>query len=202
VTTHALDVCISTSIDQLVASHPDIDILVNNAGAIPAGRLDEIDDKRWRDAWELKVFGYINMTRAVYAAMKKRGAGVIINIIGAAGERVEADYIAGSTGNAGLIAFTRALGSSSPADNIRVIGINPGPIDTERLQSIMKKRAQTRFGDASRWLEMYAPLPFGRAGKPKEIADMAAFLASDLSAYTSGTIVTIDGGASSKGINS
>jgi 3-oxoacyl-[acyl-carrier protein] reductase len=49
---------------------------------------------------------------------------------------------------------------------------------------------------------MYAPLPFGRAGKPKEIADMAAFLASDLSAYTSGTIVTIDGGASSKGINS
>jgi NAD(P)-dependent dehydrogenase (short-subunit alcohol dehydrogenase family) len=202
VTTHALDVCIPASIDQLVASHPNIDILVNNAGAIPAGRLDEIDDERWRDAWQLKVFGYINMTRAFYAAMKKRRAGVIINIIGAAGERVEADYIAGSTGNAGLIAFTRAVGSASPADNIRVIGINPGPIDTERLQAIMKKRAHNRFGDGSRWLEMYAPLPFGRAGKPKEVADMAAFLASDLSAYTSGTIVTIDAGASSKGINS
>jgi NAD(P)-dependent dehydrogenase (short-subunit alcohol dehydrogenase family) len=66
----------------------------------------------------------------------------------------------------------------------------------------MKKRAQNRLGDADRWLEMYAPLPFGRAGKPKEIADMVAFLASDLSAYTSGTVVTIDAGASNKGINS
>jgi len=142
------------------------------------------------------------MTRTFYSAMKKRGRGVIINIIGAAGERLEADYIAGSTGNAGLIAFTRALGSTSPADNIRVIGVNPGPIDTDRLQSIMKKRAQNCFGDANRWLEMYASLPFGRAGNPKEIADMVAFLASDLAAYTTGTIITIDAGASSKGINS
>ena len=63
VVTHALDVSSSASIDKLAAEHPDIDILVNNAGAIPAGRLDEIDDKRWRQAWDLKVFGYINMTR-------------------------------------------------------------------------------------------------------------------------------------------
>ena len=202
IVTHALDIGTPASIEQLVAAHPDTDILVNNAGAIPAGRLDEIYDKRWREAWELKVFGYINMTRAFYAAMKKRGGGVIINIIGSAGERLEADYIAGSTGNAGLIAFTKALGSASPADNIRVIGINPGPIDTERLQSIMKIRAQNWLGDANRWQEMYAPLPFGRAGKPKEVADMVAFLASDLAGYTSGTVVTIDAGASSRGINS
>ena len=199
VTTHALDVSKPASIEQLAATHPDVDILVNNAGAIPPGRLDEIDDKRWRDAWELKVFGYINLTRAFYAAMKKRGGGVIINILGVAGERLEPGYIAGSTGNAGLMAFTKALGSASPADKIRVVGINPGPIDTERLQTIMRKRAQDRLGDASRWLEMYTSLPFGRAGKPKEIADMVAFLASDLSAYTTGTVVTIDAGASSKG---
>jgi NAD(P)-dependent dehydrogenase (short-subunit alcohol dehydrogenase family) len=201
VTTHAVDVSELSAIDRLVAAHPDIDILINNAGAIPAGRLDEVDDKRWRDAWELKVFGYINMVRAFYGTMKKRGRGVIINIIGSAGERLESGYIAGSTGNAGLIAFTKAMGASSPADNIRVVGINPGPIDTERLQTIMKKRAKDRFGDSDRWLEMYASLPFGRAGKPEEIASMAAFLASDLSAYTSGTVVTIDAGASSKGNN-
>ena len=92
VVTHALDVSKSCSVDQLVAAHPAVDILVNNAGAIPAGRLSEIDEKRWRDAWELKVFGYVNMTRAFYAAMKKRGGGVIINIIGVAGERLEASY--------------------------------------------------------------------------------------------------------------
>jgi NAD(P)-dependent dehydrogenase (short-subunit alcohol dehydrogenase family) len=199
VTVHALDISKSSSIARLAAEHPDLDILVNNAGAVPAGRLGEIDEKRWRDAWELKVFGYINMTRAFYAAMKKRGSGVIINIIGVAGERHEAGYIAGSAGNAALMAFTRAMGSASPADNIRIIGVNPGPIATDRLNAIMKKRAQDLFGDASRWREMYTALPFGRAGKPEEIAHMVAFLASDLSAYISGTVITIDAGASNRG---
>jgi NAD(P)-dependent dehydrogenase (short-subunit alcohol dehydrogenase family) len=201
VVTHALDVSRSSSVDQLAAAHPDVDILINNAGAIPAGRLSEVDEKRWRDAWELKVFGYINMTRAFYAAMKKRGGGVIINIIGVAGERLEAGYIAGSTGNAGLMAFTKAMGSASSADNIRVVGINPGPIATERLEIIMKKRAHDLFGDSNPWREMYTRLPFGRAGKPEEIAHMVAFLASDLSSYTTGTVITVDGGASTKGTN-
>jgi len=201
VVTHALDISKSSSMEQLAATHPDVDILVNNAGAIPPGRLGEIDEKHWRDAWELKVFGYINMTRAFYTAMKRRGGGVIINIIGVAGERLEAAYIAGSTGNAGLMAFTKAMGSASPADNIRVVGINPGPIATERLEAIMKKRAQDRIGDSGRWRELYKPLPFGRAGKPEEIAHMVAFLASDLSAYTTGTVITIDAGASNKGNN-
>ena len=91
VVTHALDVSKSASIDKLAAEHGDIDILVNNAGAIPAGRLNEIDEKRWRNSWELKVFGYINMTRAFYATMKKKGSGVIINILGVAGERLEVE---------------------------------------------------------------------------------------------------------------
>jgi NAD(P)-dependent dehydrogenase (short-subunit alcohol dehydrogenase family) len=91
------------------------------------------------------------------------------------------------------------MGAVSPTDNIRVVGINPGPVATERLETIMQKRAQDRLGDASRFREMYSPLPFGRAGKPEEIANMAAFLASDLSAYTSGTVITIDAGAASKG---
>ena len=196
---YALDISQSASIKQLAAEHSDIDILVNNAGAISAGRLNEIDEERWRAAWDLKVFGYINMTRSFYAVMKKRGGGVIINILGVAGERLESNYIAGSTGNAGLMAFTKAMGAASPADNIRLVGINPGPIATERLETIMQKRAQDMFGDAGRWRELYKPLPFGRAGKPEEIASMVAFLASDLSAYTTGTVITIDAGAASKG---
>src|SRR5262249_707769 len=146
VVTHALDISKGVSIERLAAEHGDIDILINNAGAIPAGRLNEIDERRWRDAWDLKVFGYINMTRTFYAAMKNKGGGVIINILGVAGERLESNYIAGSTGNAGLMAFTKSIGSASPADNIRVVGINPGPIATERLQTIMQKRAQDLLG--------------------------------------------------------
>ena len=133
--------------------------------------------------------------------MKARKRGVIVNILGVAGERLEATYIAGSTGNAGLIAFTKTLGAVSAADNIRVVGVNPGPIATERLEGLMRKRAQDQFGDAEKWRDFHKPLPFGRPGTPKEIADMVAFLASDLASYISGTVVTIDGGLASRGLN-
>ncbi len=196
---HAFDISDSRNVDRLAELHPDIDILVNNAGAIPGGRLQEIDEKRWREAWDLKVYGYINMCRRFYALMKSRGHGVIINILGMAGERLDATYIAGSTGNAGLMAFTKALGGAASSDNLRVVGINPGAIATERLVTMMKKRAQDRLGDVNRWEELMQPLPFGRAGTPNEIGWMVAFLASDKSAYTSGTIITIDGGAANRG---
>jgi 3-oxoacyl-[acyl-carrier protein] reductase len=176
-----------------------IDILVNNAGAIPGGTLADIDQARWRDAWELKVFGYIGMTRAFHARMAARRKGVIVNVIGAAGERVSASYVAGSTANAGLMAFTRALGAASPSQGVRVVGINPGPVSTGRLETLQRGRAKSLLGDPERWREMLADLPFGRAATPEEIAAMVAFLASDLSAYTTGTIVTIDGGLSHKG---
>ena len=81
---------------------------------------------------------------------------------------------------------------------IRVVGINPGFTDTERMETLMRKHAQDRLGDPGRYRELYAPLPFGRAAKPDEIAWMIAFLASDLSAYTSGTVITIDAGVANK----
>jgi 3-oxoacyl-[acyl-carrier protein] reductase len=196
---HALDLSNSASVDRLLALHADIDILVNNAGAIPGGTLREITEPRWREAWDLKVYGYINMCRAFYNAMKARGGKVIINILGMAGEKMDATYIAGSTGNAGLMAFTKALGGAAPADNMRVVGITPGAIATDRLVTMMKKRAQDRLGDPERWQELMQPLPFHRAGSPEEIGHMVAFLASDLSAYTTGTIITIDGGAANRG---
>src|SRR6516165_7029042 len=194
----ALDLSVSRNVDRLAAECADIDILVNNAGAIPGGDLAAIDEARWRTAWDLKVFGYVNMTRRFYAVMRGRRAGVIVNVIGAAGENPDFDYIAGSAGNASLMAFTRAIGGTAPRDGLRVVGINPGPVMTERLVTLMRTRAETQFGDAERWTEYMKPLAFGRAAKPEEIAWMAAFLASDHSAYTTGSIVTIDGGGSSR----
>ena len=143
---------------------------------------------------ELKVFGYINLTRQIYAAMKQRGGGVIINDIGAAGERFDFNYIAGSTGNAALMAFTRALGGRSLADRIRVIGINPGPVETDRITTLLKAQAKNRFGDESRFTELTAHFPLGRPAKPREVADTMVFLASERAGYTSGVVYTIDGG--------
>ena len=196
---HDYDLSDSTNVDKLIAEHAGFDILVNNAGAIPGGNLDQITEARWREAWDLKVFGYINMCRRFYADMRTRKRGVIVNVLGVAGEKMDRTYIAGSTGNAALMAFTKALGGSAGDDGLRVIGINPGAIATDRLVTIMKTRAKDRLGDENKWEELMKPLPMGRAGTPKEIGDMVAFLASDLSAYTTGTIVTIDGGAANRG---
>jgi len=200
VETYALDLSRSENQQAFArACVDDADILVNNAGAIPGGRIDEIDEAAWRAAWDLKVFGYINITRAFYVAMKARGAGVILNIIGTGGEKPVADYIAGAAGNASLIAFTRALGGSSPRDGIRVVAINPGPVATDRLIGLLKKSARDRFGDEDRYAELFDPLPFNRAASPEEIARMAAVVVSDLSSYTSGTVITVDGGLVNKG---
>jgi NAD(P)-dependent dehydrogenase (short-subunit alcohol dehydrogenase family) len=193
---YALDLSDSKNIDKLAAECADIDLLVNNAGAIPGGNIAEIDEKRWREAWDLKVFGYINMTRRFYALMAERKKGVIVNVLGAAGENPDFNYIAGSSGNASLMAFTRAMGGTAPRDGLRVVGINPGPVMTERLITLTRHRAQTQFGDPERWQELMQGYAFGRAAKPEEIGWMAAFLASDRSGYTTGTIVTIDGGGS------
>jgi len=184
--------------EELAAWAGTLDILVNNAGAIPGGDLLKVDEETWRRAWDLKVFGYINLTRQVYAAMKLRDGGTIVNVIGAAGEKMNAAYIAGSTGNAGLMAFTRALGGVSHADRIRVVGINPGPVATDRLVSLYRQMAAAQLGDAGRFEELFKGMSFGRPAKPEEIAWTAAFLASPRSSYTSGCIVTIDGGLANR----
>jgi short subunit dehydrogenase len=83
---YPLDLSDSRNVDKLAEECADTEILVNNAGAIPGGNIDAVDEARWRTAWDLKVFGYINMTRRFYGLMRDRKKGVIINILGAAGE--------------------------------------------------------------------------------------------------------------------
>jgi NAD(P)-dependent dehydrogenase (short-subunit alcohol dehydrogenase family) len=197
VSIHVTDLRKPEDLAKLAMDAADIDILVNNAGDIPGGSIDKIDEPAWRHAWELKVFGYINLTRAIYAQMKARGHGVIVNDIGAAGEKFDANYICGSTGNAALMAFTRALGGKSLKDNIRVVGINPGPVGTDRHITLQKTRAKAEFGDENRHGEYQKGLPLGRPAHAREIGDLMAYLASDRSGYTSGVIFTVDGGISS-----
>lgn len=195
---HPMDLTKSGAASRLIDATGNIDILVNNAGSIPGGDLASIDDAAWRAGWELKVFGYIKLTRLIYPRMKDRGGGVIINNIGNAGERYDPNYVAGTTGNAGLMAFTRALGGHSLDDGIRVVGVNPGPVDTPRIYKLLKRRACDWYGDESRYRELLARYPRGRPAKIREIADLIAFLASDRSGYTSGAIFTVDGGIASR----
>jgi len=174
-----------------------VDVLVNNAGSVPGGNLWAVDEARWRQGWELKVMGYINLTRAFYQHMRDRGHGVIVNNIGAGGELYDFEYIAGTTGNAALMAFTRALGGRSLEHGIRVVGVNAGPVATDRIVKIMRERAEKEFGDPEQCARLFERLPRGRAASPQEISDMIVFLASPRSDYTTGVIMTIDGGMTS-----
>lgn len=197
----AMDLSLPGSAAALLAATGAPDILVNNAGAIPAGDLDAMDEARWRDSWELKVFGYVNLSRAFLAAMRERGGGVILNVTGLAAERHDWGYVAGTTGNAALNAFTRAVGGVSPDYGVRVLAVQPGLVETERLATLLKSRRRAATGSEEGWREALASQPLGRAATVEEVADVISFLVSPRAGWVSGTVVTVDGGAGSRNGN-
>lgn len=195
---HAVDLSVASNAAALARDCGSVDFLINNAGAIPQGTLDSLDDATWKQSWDLKVFGFIDITREIYRRMRERRSGVVVNVIGAAGERPVASYIAGSMGNAALMAMTRALGAESPEFGVRVVGINPGGTATDRAVKRLRERASKELGNPERWQELVSKSPFGRMATVEEIGALVAFLCSPLSGYTTGTIITVDGGASSR----
>jgi NAD(P)-dependent dehydrogenase (short-subunit alcohol dehydrogenase family) len=198
VTSTAIDMTERNAPERIVNEAGDLDILINNAGVIPSGTIFDISADKWREGWFLKGFGYADMIRLVYPRMMQRGGGVILNNIGNGGEICDPDYIEGAAGNASIMAMTRALGGRSLDDNIRVIGVNPGPVDTTRIYNMLRKFAENRLGDAARYPELLDKYPLKRPAKIHEITDLFLFLASFRSGYTSGTIFTVDGGIASR----
>lgn len=196
---HPCDMMAKGAPAALAAACADADILINNAGATPTGPIEDATEEKWREGLELKVIATALLTRALYMHMCERKSGVIINVIGNCGERPDPDIIIATITNSGLMGFTRALGSISPSKGVRVLGVNPGPTLTERLRLLMERKAQDRTGDAARWTELVAPLPFGRPATPLEVADMVVFAASPRASYVSGTVLTVDGGVAYRG---
>lgn len=179
-----------------IAMAGPLDIVVNNAGAIPGGPLGSIDEATWRHAWDLKVFGYINLTRLLLPHLEAAGHGVVLNVIGAAADRPSPGYIAGAAGNSALVGFSKALGSTSLRSGVRVLCVNPGLTVTDRMTDILRVQADTKWGDADRWADLMPDDP--APATVAQVADVVVFLVSDRAGHITGTSITIDGGNSSR----
>lgn len=196
---HPMDLSVTQNAMELASLAKEADILVNNAADSTPGPLDKLTDQDWRNSLDMKIFSYVTLTREMYKHMKQRGHGVIVNDIGNSGENWDANYIVGTTGNAAMMAFTRGVGGCSLDDGIRVVGVNPGPVATDRMVKMMKRRALDWYNDESRWEELFDKYPAKRAASAEEVADLIVWLSSERAAYITGTIVTIDGGIASRG---
>ena len=193
VRTMAVNLSEDKNIDSLAPFYEDADILVNSAGAMGRGTLQDINPEKFRDAWEGKVMSTIFLTRRIYPFMKSRAnGGVIINIIGIAADRLNFKSIGTTTANAALAAFTKAMGSESTNDNIRIVGIHPGLIRTPRTEVLVNP---TSDADRKAYENLMKNLPYGRMGEPSEIANLALFLSSTQASYISGDVISVDGGS-------
>jgi len=188
---HAADLRDGKALRALAEACADVDILVNNAGDIPGGTIEAVDEAKWRHAWELKVFGYVNLTRELFTRMKARKSGVIVNVIGMAGENPSFEYVCGSVANAGLGAFTKAMSRGSSAFGVRVLGVHPPATRTDRIIPLMKAAAKEKLGDENRWEELVGTGTFGQMIEPEQVADMVAFLASTRAGKLSGVMINL-----------
>jgi len=164
-----------------------IDILVNNDGAPPLGLIAQFDDETWVAAVERNLLSVVRMVREVVPFMREHHEGSIINIAALSAIQPMDGFGLSVATWAGLIGYAKSLANEIGRDGIRVNTICPGFIDTPRLQKSMVRTGQTIDDRAAQTV-------LNRIGKPDDIGAFAAFLASPLAGYITGTAVQVDGG--------
>ena len=185
---------VETAVQWVVRTLGRIDVVVNSAGGAPIyGPLDAPDGV-WRDSLETKLLGTARVCTAAVPHLRKAGAGVILNIGGAAGKDPAALLTINSVINAGLLAYTKCLADWLAPDRIRVVTLNPGASETELLSAMAKGIAQATNGTLEDVLRQLRASPLGRLPNPEEVAAFVAFLVSPRAAMVSGVSVEIDAG--------
>lgn len=193
------DLSRSESIPGLVAGAVSaigpVDILVTNAGGPPSGPFDRITPEAWGHAVDLTLHSVVALCRETLPRMKERGWGRIVHLTSASVKQPLTHFVLSNALRAAVAGLSKTLAEEYAPHGVTVNCIATGWTDTDRLSEIAKTAAGARgvSQDEIRagWI---AAIPAGRLGRAEEIADMAAFLASERAAYVTGTVVAVDGG--------
>ena len=173
-----------------------VDVLVNNDGAPPIGLLSTFDDSAWDRAIRQNLMSAVRMSRLCIPSMQASGWGRIINITAVSAKSPIAGFGLSVATWAGLIGYSKTLSREVGRDGITVNTICPGRIDTD-----LSKRAFQRQAEIARrpldevTAEAIDRIPVRRIGRPAEIGDVVAFLASEQASYLTGTTIQVDGGS-------
>jgi 3-oxoacyl-[acyl-carrier protein] reductase len=172
-------------VEATLARYGRLDVLVNNAGLLPtAVRSERMAVADWRYAFELNVTAPWYLACRAKEAMVAGGGGVVVNVSSTASLYPSVGFSAYNASKAALSMLTRTLALEWAAEGIRVVGVAPGKVDTALVAPIVTFSERHEL-----------PLnPLGRIGRPEEVADFIAYLASDRASFVTGSIVTIDGG--------
>ena len=179
---------------EVEAQFGPIDILVNSAGAARRTNAEDLSPTAWHAAMDAKYFSYIHVIDPVVKLMAARGQGAIVNIIGNGGKIPSPTHLAGGAANAALMLATAGLAHTYAGRGVRVVGLNPGLTNTERVAEGLVAEAQ-RAGttvDAAK-VQAIKKLAQGRLAEPGEIADIVVFAASERGRYLTGANITVDG---------
>lgn len=173
-------------IENVVADFERIDVLVNNAGITRDNLLMRMQEADWDLVMTVNLKSAFNLTKAVQRTMMKQRFGSIINmssVVGVNGNAGQSNY---SASKAGMIGFTKSIALELGSRNIRCNAIAPGFIETEMTHQLKEDVKEA-------WIQT---IPLKRSGKPQDVADVATFLASDLSSYVTGQVISVCGGMS------
>jgi 3-oxoacyl-[acyl-carrier protein] reductase len=198
------DVSIPSDCDKIIEvslkEYGRIDILVNNAGGPPTGKITSLPDSEWEKGFNLTMMSMVRLSRAVLPLMEKQNWGRVVTIVSISAKQPIDDLLISSTLRPGILGISKVLANQYGRFDITVNTVCPGYTLTKRQEELSRSRSAEKNISMEEYLaESAKNIPAGRLGKPEELGDVIAFLASKKASYINGANIVVDGGQA-KGI--